>query len=214
MAQSISLVQRLQIASPCAASWNDMKGDHRSRFCAQCELNVYNFAAMTQEEGERLIIEKEGKLCARIYRRTDGTVITHDCPVGLAALRKQVARSVKRTFAAMLGIAATVGGAIAAGNPRSSPLDPELADLASKLGINILPTPFTAVLARVGAWLDDRTPMQAFMGSVIITTPVMQELITESSTRATEEALAGHIRLPQHDGSGSKADQSMSKQQR
>ncbi|MDP6445185.1 MAG: hypothetical protein QF805_15410, partial [Pirellulaceae bacterium] len=35
----------------------------------------------------------EGKrLCVRIYRRSDGTVITKDCPVGLRAARLQVVR--------------------------------------------------------------------------------------------------------------------------
>src|SRR5205814_4285456 len=84
-----SLVQQVQIASPCTASWDGMTGDDRSRFCGQCKLNVYNLSAMTEAEGEALIIEKEGKLCARIYRRYDGTVLTKDCPVGLRAVRRR-----------------------------------------------------------------------------------------------------------------------------
>ena len=90
MSRTVSLVQRIEIASPCPVSWDSMTGDDQVRFCGQCQLNVYNFAEMSAEEGERLILEKEGKLCARIYRRRDGTILTRDCPVGLAALRRRV----------------------------------------------------------------------------------------------------------------------------
>ena len=42
---------RLTIASPCTASWDDMEGDDKVRFCGECELNVYNLSAMTEGEG-------------------------------------------------------------------------------------------------------------------------------------------------------------------
>lgn len=100
--QPISLVQRVQIASPCTADWNSMAGDDRSRFCGQCKLNVYNLSAMTAEEGEQLIREKEGKLCARIYRRADGTILTRDCPVGLRAVRHRVTMLAARIAAMVL----------------------------------------------------------------------------------------------------------------
>ena len=73
---------RLRVASPCPADWNAMQGDDRMRFCGQCEKNVYNISAMTHAEAEDLIREKEGKLCVRFFQRTDGTVLTADCPVG------------------------------------------------------------------------------------------------------------------------------------
>jgi len=88
MTHVISL-QQLCIASPCAVSWDDMVGDDRSRFCDHCRLNVYNLASMTQSEIERLILSKEGRLCARLYQRRDGTVLVRDCPIGLAALRRR-----------------------------------------------------------------------------------------------------------------------------
>ena len=90
MSRTVSLVQRVEIASPCPVSWDSMTGDDQVRFCGQCQLNVFNLSEMTAEEGERLIIEKEGRLCARIYRRRDGTVLTRDCPVGLAAMRRRM----------------------------------------------------------------------------------------------------------------------------
>ena len=73
---------RLTIATPCPASWDDMEGDDRVRFCPECELNVYNLSAMTEEQALALVQEREGRLCVRLYQREDGTVLTSDCPVG------------------------------------------------------------------------------------------------------------------------------------
>src|SRR5262245_26445583 len=80
----------IRIASPCHADWGKMTGDERSRFCGSCQKNVYNISAMTSKEASNLIREKEGKLCVRYFLRRDGTILTQDCPVGLAAVRKQI----------------------------------------------------------------------------------------------------------------------------
>lgn len=81
----------LRVASPCSVAWESMQGDARSRFCATCRLNVYDLSSLTREEAVELVARKEGRLCVRFYRRADGTVLTRDCPVGLAALRRRVA---------------------------------------------------------------------------------------------------------------------------
>lgn len=80
-------LEGLRIASPCKADWNAMAGDERVRFCGQCQKNVYNLSDMSRDEAEALVQGAEGRLCVRMYRRTDGTVLTSDCPEG--ALRKQ-----------------------------------------------------------------------------------------------------------------------------
>ncbi len=115
---ALSILDRIEIASPCHASWEKMAGDDRSRFCGECRLNVYNIAAMTRSEAEALILEKEGHLCARIFRRADGTVLTRDCPVGIRALRRRAAAGLARVGAAcamMLGVLLTLAGARGAG---------------------------------------------------------------------------------------------------
>jgi hypothetical protein len=81
------VLEGLRIASPCSADWDEMTGDARVRFCGQCEKNVYNLSAMTRDEAESLVREKEGRVCVRMYQRADGTVITNDCPVGARRLR-------------------------------------------------------------------------------------------------------------------------------
>lgn len=86
-----SFIHDVKIAKPCPANWDNMTGDERVRFCHQCKLNVYNISEMTTDEAEKLIVENEdGRLCLRLYRRKDGTVITQDCPKGLAAFRKKL----------------------------------------------------------------------------------------------------------------------------
>ena len=80
-------LDRVQVAAPCKADWDEMIGTDRVRFCGQCSLNVYNLSAMTRDEAESVIAANEGKLCVRFYRRKDGSILTQDCPVGLAAIR-------------------------------------------------------------------------------------------------------------------------------
>jgi hypothetical protein len=82
-------LQSLRVASPCPARWQDMVGDQRTRFCQHCQKHVYNFSALTSKEAEELLLAKEGNLCARLFRRQDGTVITADCPTGRAIVQRQ-----------------------------------------------------------------------------------------------------------------------------
>ncbi|HEX8235703.1 MAG TPA: hypothetical protein VF600_07075 [Abditibacteriaceae bacterium] len=78
----------IEVANPCRADWNLMKGDERTRFCATCTKNVYNLSGMSRTQAEDLVRAKEGELCVRFYRRADGTILTDDCPVGLRAVRR------------------------------------------------------------------------------------------------------------------------------
>jgi len=80
-------LEDVRIASPCKASWRKMKGDDRVRNCAKCSLNVYNISEMTREEAAELITRSEGRLCIRLWRRRDGTVITKDCPTEFKRIR-------------------------------------------------------------------------------------------------------------------------------
>jgi hypothetical protein len=84
-------LDNLRVASPCSADWGAMLGDDQSRFCTSCAKNVYNLSAMTRDEAERLIQEKEGDVCVRFHQRKDGTVMTSDCPVGVKKKRVRVA---------------------------------------------------------------------------------------------------------------------------
>jgi hypothetical protein len=93
MKTALTLLDDVRIASPCPANWEDMAGDDRSRHCSACDRTVYDLSAMTASEAVALIREKEGRLCARLFRRSDGRVLTADCPVGLRARLGQVGRA-------------------------------------------------------------------------------------------------------------------------
>lgn len=97
-------LDRLRIASPCPITWEQMKGDERARFCDLCSLHVYNIAELTASEAKSLIANTEGRICARLFRRSDGTVITRDCPVGLRAIRRRVARTAGAVFATLISL--------------------------------------------------------------------------------------------------------------
>ena len=102
-------LSRVKIASPCSADWENMLGDERRRFCAQCELNVYNLSGMTKREAEELLNQTEGQLCVRFYRRADGTILTQDCPVGLRAIRQRVTRLKTAVVSSVLSFFAGLG---------------------------------------------------------------------------------------------------------
>lgn len=102
MREQTNPLDRLEIASPCSADWDKMFGNERKRFCAECRLNVYNIAEMTQLDAENLILRSEGRLCLRLYKRADGTVITKNCPVGWARVKRRMTR-VSGAVAGLLG---------------------------------------------------------------------------------------------------------------
>jgi hypothetical protein len=87
MSKFNSPLNNIHIASPCSADWNEMYGDNRKRFCGDCKLNVFNLSGMTRDEAEALIMNSEGRLCVKFYKRADGSVITKDCPVGWAKVK-------------------------------------------------------------------------------------------------------------------------------
>src|SRR4051812_35666908 len=74
----------IRVATPCDARWEEMAGDDRVRHCGQCNKAVYNLSSMPRHEAQALVFGHEERLCVRFYRRTDGTLLTQDCPVGVA----------------------------------------------------------------------------------------------------------------------------------
>ena len=128
-----------------------MRGDDRVRFCDQCRLNVYNLTDMSRSQAEKLVAEREGRLCVRFYRRADGTVLTDNCPVGLRAARRQLRRLISG-YAALFAVLVTAAGLAAARNPRAPRLR------------NVQP------FAKLCDWLSP-TPPQFFTVGFIVTVP-------------------------------------------
>jgi hypothetical protein len=130
--RNLPMLDDIKVASPCSARWDEMVGDARVRFCAHCEKNVFNLSAMTRDEAEALVEEKEGQLCVRFYRRTDGTMLTADCPVGVRRKR------VRRIAAVAVGAGALA--ALGAGLRAREQVPPcTMGDIAVPTGINTTP---------------------------------------------------------------------------
>lgn len=102
----LPMLDDIRVASPCHERWDAMTGDEQARFCGSCKKNVYNLSAMTREAAEALVRSKEGDLCVRYFRRTDGTILTADCPVGVRRKRVQL-------VAAAGAVTALTAGAVA-----------------------------------------------------------------------------------------------------
>ena len=102
--RALPVLENVAVAAPCHARWEEMVGDEHVRFCAHCAKNVYNLSSLPRAEAEALLAARGGAMCIRLYRRTDGTVLTEDCPVGVTRRRR------RRTVAGVVG-----GGLLAAG---------------------------------------------------------------------------------------------------
>jgi hypothetical protein len=41
-------LDQIQIPMPCPTDWEEMAGNDRMRYCAECQKNVYNLSKMTR----------------------------------------------------------------------------------------------------------------------------------------------------------------------
>ena len=88
----------LQISSPCPMRWESLTGDDRVRYCGRCQLNVYNLAVMGKDEVENIFRSSTGRVCGRLYVRSDRTATLRDCPEGRVDV---VGRRIRYVFAGL-----------------------------------------------------------------------------------------------------------------
>jgi hypothetical protein len=150
------ILQNLRVASPCTADWELMTGDDKSRFCKACEKQVYNLPLLDAAELVDLIERTEGKFCGRLYQRTDGTVLTADCPIGLSVKLAKARRGRRVAAAAVLTSLVVAAGAfvlgVSYGGAGIEPLPPLVAG-----GITAPPEPLMGDIA-VPEEIDPETP--------------------------------------------------------
>jgi hypothetical protein len=117
----LPLLQRVRVASPCHERWDDMTGDERVRFCGRCEKNVHDLSALSASQAEALLRERGGEsMCVSFFRRSDGTILTSDCPVGGRKRfwrRAATAAVASGLVAAGITMAAAVEGQVVQGKP-------------------------------------------------------------------------------------------------
>jgi hypothetical protein len=156
-------LDNVKVAAPCPADWGKMVGDERVRYCDGCSLHVYNLSGMTRRAAEGLIASTEGRLCVRFYRRADGTILTRNCPTGLAALKRRAARAATATLTAVLGFFAALGF----NSGVESALSPELMEESAVPAPSIpdveLPTPAPELWLEQGEAPLDVVPMMGVM---------------------------------------------------
>lgn len=161
-------VDNIRIASPCPARWEEMAGDCRVRHCAECNLNVYNFSAMTQHEIRELVTaSRGGRLCVRFYRRADGTVLTRDCPRGLRAAARQVSRWTAAALSALMSVSLAQAKAKTKASPKPQPQACHVNKDNLKAGsiLLLVTDPDGAVIPQAQAELLDASGEVAFRGA-------------------------------------------------
>jgi hypothetical protein len=147
----------IQVKSPCEESWDRMEGDERVRFCWTCRKNVYDLSQMTMGEAQEIIQLFEGKLCVRLRKRADGTVVAKDCAQDrrLARLKRWAGRggAVVATLAAGAGIVLAAEHATPAPPCRTRTVDRFYAEDARyesmSMGVIAVEAP-----NRSGSWTD------------------------------------------------------------
>ncbi len=102
------------VAIPCDVPWASMQGDERARRCDQCQKNVFNLAAMTDDEVRGIV--SAGDACVRFFERPDGTVLTADCAPERRTRKLRIAAAAVTTGA----FAASIVAVLASGRPGTS----------------------------------------------------------------------------------------------
>jgi hypothetical protein len=167
--RSLSVLDSVQIAQPCPADWEAMHlvegfAYRRVRHCAECNLRVYNLSAMPRTEAEELLRGSGGRMCVRLYRRHDGTVLTADCSCFRRAVDVTTAGARQMGWILACGFAAVVGAGLWAVGLNQSARDPNRTNLVQS-GLDQLSD------VRPIAWVIERlnpTPM----GGMVSGTPI------------------------------------------
>ena len=109
-------LNRLVVSTRCPYDFGDLPGSQRVRFCSQCQRNVYNLSKLTRPEIIELIQGGGERICGRLYRRPDGTIVTAQCPsVAPSSQRSDGSRSrFKFTIAHVLALMTMCAAAFAA----------------------------------------------------------------------------------------------------
>src|SRR5215831_11299521 len=117
MSKYKSLIDRIDIPSPCNADWESMIGNDQVRFCEHCSLTVHDISTMTRRRAEQLVAKSEGRLCVRYHRIADGPIITAGSPGKL----HQITRKVSRVAAGAFTVALTMSSAVVAKQSQNKP---------------------------------------------------------------------------------------------
>lgn len=168
-----SFLESLRIASPCQASWAEMKGDDRVRFCGSCQKHVYDMRHLSRVEAEELVRSRES-VCIRMTRRADGTVITSDCPVGARdkSRRQRVAGAAFGTLLAAGALLSKIRGSAEASHLEDGGLAAPFLAAVAKHAQHLAPEPEPVVMGDVSPVEPTPRPMMGAIARPDPTPPI------------------------------------------
>jgi hypothetical protein len=106
---STTILDRIDIPSPCSANWEEMTGNEQVRFCLHCSKHVNNLSEMTRKQALELVARSKGRLCVRYYRRPDGHVQTDGLMHNqLHQIKRRASLLATGAFTAVLSLASGV----------------------------------------------------------------------------------------------------------
>ena len=170
MATRNEKLNRLQVGSPCTASWDGMTGDAMRRHCAQCDRQVFDFARMTPRQIEARIEATGGRLCARITRASDGCLVTAPPPVFWMERRASPVATALVT--AFLGL----GGASAASAPSQARAASAPSELPPNPSDRALQPPDASDASNVAR--QDGIEVSAGQATPAIQAPAVEDFVT------------------------------------
>ncbi|HJU55956.1 MAG TPA: ankyrin repeat domain-containing protein [Pyrinomonadaceae bacterium] len=105
MPKPTDALDRIRVATPCSADWNEMMGNDQVRFCQHCSKHVHDLSKFTRKEAMKLVAASEGKLCVRYQKRPDGTLHTAERAAPLTQIKRRLSRIAAGAFTASLTLA-------------------------------------------------------------------------------------------------------------
>jgi hypothetical protein len=99
-----TLLDRINISSPCSADWDSMVGNREVRFCLHCSKHVNNLSEMTRKQAMELVARSRGQICLRINRRPDGHVQLAGHDNQLYQIKRRASRLAAGAFTAALSL--------------------------------------------------------------------------------------------------------------
>jgi hypothetical protein len=63
-----SLIDSIEVKTPCSEDWSRMEGSEKIRFCGHCAKDVNNISELTRKEAMRLVRDSGGNLCIRYIK--------------------------------------------------------------------------------------------------------------------------------------------------
>ena len=104
MSKRQDYLDRLQVTSPCSAEWERMSGDEQQRYCDECQRVVYDFSKMTRRQIEAIVATSRNRLCARLTREEDGSLLMLETPPVIHPANRRLLPIASTVMTALLSV--------------------------------------------------------------------------------------------------------------